>query len=892
MPTSAYFKPDVEVLQEFRNLNPLVLRATLQSVIVGPSYQKIKDPGDDESTERSIGSYTGEYEVFDLPNLSPGAEILESTLKVIVKNYAGEHEIQPTVLRTQGNSGSLTSATLTFVDNNQDFVALGVKASADVSDHDGDFVHILIGAHAGHYEIQQVVDSHTLVLDDPDGILALNGDAASIDYTIGNFGWLMIDSTPTTKAIEMSPRLSDSGVVYVSGLARRKDYTERFVISESVSEMEKLFDQPTDLTNPLQYGMAKALIPLGANEVILGLMVEDDTPESYQKAFEFLESEEVYCIVPLTTNPVVHSILNSHVTTMSGVEQKRERIGLFNTQRFTRVIREGYFGKQNLITGAWDQAQGDVIATGVGSPEELQASGHDFVVNGLSVAEDWVLSGSWPEALIVFRGSPAGLTISASPDNNPTVFTPVALDAEGRANFLATDLDGAATGIHTIRVISTAADSFNKVHAFAMNNLNVPGTAEVHYPVVVTSGTAMQNPYVNPTAGHKALKIKVFDTTNPAGDQIDFGALPGGMQVKVTYGNSLTKTFSQAGAFNFSGDIDSILITNQAGAVDADMGKYIIQLVVLAANGTYQKVTFRDAEGTFLSSKAVEGVDELVIINRSVLDEDTFSKYQETRYQIHQINSETELEINREWNAELGDWQTGEFLDAGTNFFYRIESPVITNKYDLAEWYRDISKSFANRRMTHIFAPAVGVSDDGTTITPIPGYYFSCVYAGATQADPPQDGFTNRPFAGFARVFFTNDYFTEAQLNVIAEGGTTIVIQSRALAPLTVRHQLTTDRSSIEKQEYSVTKNVDHMAKSARISFRPYIGRYLINETTLDLLYQLGSSLVERWRRNGQITGGSVDRFIVDPTQIDKVQACFFLKVPIPLNYIRLIFVI
>jgi hypothetical protein len=43
MPLSTYLKPDVEVLQEFRNLNPIILRATLQSIIVGPSFKKIKD---------------------------------------------------------------------------------------------------------------------------------------------------------------------------------------------------------------------------------------------------------------------------------------------------------------------------------------------------------------------------------------------------------------------------------------------------------------------------------------------------------------------------------------------------------------------------------------------------------------------------------------------------------------------------------------------------------------------------------------------------------------------------------------------------------------------------------------------------------------------------------
>jgi hypothetical protein len=285
--------------------------------------------------------------------------------------------------------------------------------------------------------------------------------------------------------------------------------------------------------------------------------------------------------------------------------------------------------------------------------------------------------------------------------------------------------------------------------------------------------------------------------------------------------------------------------------------------------------------------------DEFVLIDTSVIDGNTTSKFKETRFQINEVISETELTVNKIWDATNTEWDTGEFPGIMVGAKYRIETPVLTDKYELAKWYRDISKAFGTRRMSHIFAPAVGVTaDNGVTMTAIPGYYFACAYAGATQSDAPQQGFTNRPFSGFSRVFFTNDYFTETQMNIIAEGGTTIVIQPRALAPLTVRHQLTTDMTSIEVKEYSITKNLDHMAKTARISFRPYLGRFNITDSVLEMLYKLGTALCERWKKSGQLISGSVDKFVVDPAQADKVLACFFMKVPIPLNFIRLIFVI
>ena len=45
-----YTKPDVEVLQDFQNITPLVNLATLQTVVVGPSYKKLKEFGNADTT--------------------------------------------------------------------------------------------------------------------------------------------------------------------------------------------------------------------------------------------------------------------------------------------------------------------------------------------------------------------------------------------------------------------------------------------------------------------------------------------------------------------------------------------------------------------------------------------------------------------------------------------------------------------------------------------------------------------------------------------------------------------------------------------------------------------------------------------------------------------------
>jgi hypothetical protein len=145
--------------------------------------------------------------------------------------------------------------------------------------------------------------------------------------------------------------------------------------------------------------------------------------------------------------------------------------------------------------------------------------------------------------------------------------------------------------------------------------------------------------------------------------------------------------------------------------------------------------------------------------------------------------------------------------------------------------------------------------------------------------------------SGFIGFDHSNRYFSEAQLDVIAGGGTMIFAQDFENQPLYIRHQLTTDLSSIKFQEYSVTKNVDFMAKYLRGQFRPYLGQYNITENTLDILKTTAEAAVKFFkdtnsfsRIGGNIRNGSLLSIAEDETQIDTVRMRFGFTIPIPLN--------
>lgn len=217
------------------------------------------------------------------------------------------------------------------------------------------------------------------------------------------------------------------------------------------------------------------------------------------------------------------------------------------------------------------------------------------------------------------------------------------------------------------------------------------------------------------------------------------------------------------------------------------------------------------------------------------------------------------------------------------------------SKTEQAENIAGYSRAFSSRRVCHTWSD-VGQAPQGSAIVDLPGYMMSTTVAALTTGLPTQQGFTNLSIAGFIGIKHSTKYFTEAQLNTIADGGTMIFIQEGPSQPLVIRHQLTTDRSSIKFQEYSITKNVDFAAKFIRNAYKPFMGKYNIVGTTMDLLRTTGQACISFLKDKtqqpfigGVIVGGTLASLTEDPTQIDTVNAAFNLTIPVPLNQLDIV---
>ncbi len=213
------------------------------------------------------------------------------------------------------------------------------------------------------------------------------------------------------------------------------------------------------------------------------------------------------------------------------------------------------------------------------------------------------------------------------------------------------------------------------------------------------------------------------------------------------------------------------------------------------------------------------------------------------------------------------------------------------DKQKIAETYAALSQSFGDRRFWHTAPDTAAATLEGLE-QQVEGFYMNAAIAGMIAQQPPQQSFTNFPMAGFTRVLGSNDFFSETQMNIMAAGGTYLIVQDAPSAPLISRMALTTDLTSVETRTDSITKVVDFTAKFLRRSLKNFIGRFNITQAFLDQLGTViggvGGFLVE----NGVLVGFNLNNIIQDEDAPDTVLVDVLIDPPYPCNYIRVTLVI
>ncbi len=211
----------------------------------------------------------------------------------------------------------------------------------------------------------------------------------------------------------------------------------------------------------------------------------------------------------------------------------------------------------------------------------------------------------------------------------------------------------------------------------------------------------------------------------------------------------------------------------------------------------------------------------------------------------------------------------------------------IQDKSAVAETMQALGASFLNRRLWMTFPDQCAATVEGVEQV-LDGFYMNAAIAGMIAQQPPQQSFTNFPMTGFTRVIGSQDTFSSRQLDVMAAGGTYIIVQDSPGAPLISRMALTTDMTSIESRTDSITKILDFTAKFLRKGLKNYIGRFNITQGFLDSLGSVIQGMLGYLVENGVLIGANLDNLIQDEDAPDTVIVEIVVDVPFPCNYIRI----
>lgn len=291
-----------------------------------------------------------------------------------------------------------------------------------------------------------------------------------------------------------------------------------------------------------------------------------------------------------------------------------------------------------------------------------------------------------------------------------------------------------------------------------------------------------------------------------------------------------------------------------------------------------------------------DGDGDLVVVNASDPDMeflssdadsgDAFYIYDDTG-EKHRYTCATIVTENLLTTTQSNPFDDEIFKDDGTEYAFEIIH--LMDRDQQAKWIAQASRAYGDPRFVNIY-PGTCIVDD----VEVPGYYLSCAVAAGIASLPSHYGMTRLSVAGISGVRGSGDYFNNDQLDLIADGGTFIFTQETQVSPPYIRHQLTTDRSTVEFQELSFVKNFDYISYICRDVLQAFIGKWNICPATLGSLRTTLDGTLEVIKLDSQPKIGSrlLDYSIVSVAQSenvrDRVEMYAEISMPYPLNTIGL----
>lgn len=217
----------------------------------------------------------------------------------------------------------------------------------------------------------------------------------------------------------------------------------------------------------------------------------------------------------------------------------------------------------------------------------------------------------------------------------------------------------------------------------------------------------------------------------------------------------------------------------------------------------------------------------------------------------------------------------------------------VLDKSGQAQAIAETASSFGNRRLIYVTNATCTVNVGGVD-TVVPGYYLAAAIAGMNSGNQPHQGFTNLGISGIKAVQYGNEYFNEDQLSLIGGSGGFVVEQEAPSALPKAYYQTTTDTTSIQTKEYSITKVIDYFCIGLKQRTAGLIGISNIYAGTLTAL----GNAINGWHKfnlsrsfpliGSPLLAADLESIEQDELEPDVVNIVDDITVPAPLNRVRI----
>lgn len=202
----------------------------------------------------------------------------------------------------------------------------------------------------------------------------------------------------------------------------------------------------------------------------------------------------------------------------------------------------------------------------------------------------------------------------------------------------------------------------------------------------------------------------------------------------------------------------------------------------------------------------------------------------------------------------------------------------------------DYTTALADSRISVVYPDRASVALSNGKVVDVDGAYLAAAFAGAEAAQPAQQSRTRMTLKSIYKLKGVS--MTRTEKNRLADMGVLILEQADAGLPVVVRHQLTTDMSSVQTREMSIIAVSDLSAKFLRGICEQYIGKYNITPEVITRISATLKAGMSQLTKLKIINKGNIGKLLQDADNPDTLAIEASILPPYPCNYIDIVMIL